>query len=197
MNARSPQTFVGVDVAHAAQDSLVEQERFNAGAASPQFRAELFFGGFERIEAEFAQGGFAGAIFDDSHAAEAANVRVAELAAIVEREKDVSVRDHWSFGWTDDELPRHSQMNQQGRAAVIGARGLKIEHEKFAVPSHGSDLAAGQGLLHGGRIVDKIRFAEPDADNSSFGQDGSKTARDGFYFGKFRHLCSSKLAHCE
>ena len=132
---------------------------------------------------------------DDSHASEAANVRVAELAAVVEREKNVSVRDYRSLGRTDDELARHSQMNQQGGAAVIGARGLKIEHEKFAVPSHGGDLAAGQGLLHGGRIVDEIRFAEANAEKSSAGQDGSKTSRDGFYFGEFRHFCDSTLAH--
>ena len=188
VNARSPETFVRVDVSHAAEDVLVKQERFDAGVASAQSCAELFVGGFERIEAEFAQSGFARTIGYDSHASEAANVRVAELAAVIEREKNVSVRDDRSFGWTDDELPRHSQMNQQRGAAVIGARGLKIEHEEFAVPSHGGDLAAGQSLLHGGRIVDEIRFAEANAEESSSGQDGSKTACDGFYFGKFGHF---------
>ena len=113
MDSGSPQTFVRVDVAHAAQDALVEQERFDARAVSAQFRAEFFLSSFERIEAELAQSGFAVAIFDDSHASEAANVRVAEFAAVVEREKNVSVRDDWSFGWADDELARHSQMNQQ------------------------------------------------------------------------------------
>jgi hypothetical protein len=196
MNARSPETFVRVDVSHAAEDSLVEQERFDAGTASTQFRAEFFFGGFERVEAEFAQSGFVVAIFDDSHTSEAANVRVAEFATIIEREKNVSVRDDRSLGWTDDELARHSQVNQQGGAAVIGACGLKIEHEEFAVSSHGGDLAAGQGLLHGGRIVDEIRFAQANTEKSSSLQDGSETAGDGFYFGEFGHFCDSKLAHC-
>ena len=196
MDSRSPQTFVRIDVAHPAQDALVEQERFDAGAAPTQIRAEFFFGGFERIEAEFAQRGFMLAILDDSHASEAANVRVAELAAIVEREKNVSVCDYRSLGRTDDELARHSQMNQQGGVAVIGARGLKIEHEKFAVSSHGGDLAAGQGLLHRSRIIDEIRFAQADAEKSSAGQDGSETACDGFYFGEFGHFCDSKLAQC-
>jgi hypothetical protein len=195
VNTRAPEAFVRVDVAHPAQDSLVEQERFDAGAASTQFRAEFFFGGFERIEAKFAESGFARTIGYDSHASEAANVGVAELAAIIEREKNVSVRDYGSLGWTDDELARHSQVNQQRGAAVIGARGLKIEHEKFSVPSHGGDLAAGQGLLHGGGIFDEIRFAQANAEESSSGQDGSETARDGFYFGEFGHFCDSKLAH--
>jgi hypothetical protein len=133
-------------------------------------------------------------IFDDSHAAEAANVRVAELAAVVEREKNVSVRDYRSFGRTDDKLPRHSQMNQQRRAAVVGGRGLEIEHEKFSVSSHGGNLAAGQGLLDGDGIVDEIRFAEANAEKTSSGQDGSKTARDGFYFGEFRHFSRLKVS---
>jgi hypothetical protein len=189
MNSGSPQTFVRIDIAHPAQDSLVEQERFDARAASAQFRAEFFLSGFERIEAELAQSGFVVTIFDDSHASEAANVRVAQLAAIVEREKNVSVRDYGSLGWTDDKLPRHSQMNQQGGAAVMGARGLKIQHEKFAVSSHGGDLAAGQSLLHGGRIVDEICFAQANAEESPSGQDGSETTCDRFYFGEFGHFC--------
>ena len=195
MDSGSPQTFVRVNVAHTAQDSLVEQERFDTRAASVQFRAEFFFGGIERIEAEMAECRFARAIGYDSHASEAANVRVAELAAVIEREKNVSVRDYRSFGRTDDELPRHSQMDQQGGPAVIGARGLKIEHEKFAVSSHGGDLAAGQVLLHGGRIVDEIRFAQTNAEETSSGQDGSKTSCDGFYFGEFRHGTDSTLTH--
>jgi hypothetical protein len=108
MNAGSPQAFVRVDVAHAAQDALVEQKRFYAGAASAQLRDEFLFGGFERIEAEFAEDGLVSAIGQHAHAAEAANVGVAELAAIIQGEEDVGVRDHRSFGWTGDELARHS-----------------------------------------------------------------------------------------
>jgi hypothetical protein len=111
MDSRSPEAFVRVDVSHASKDALVEQERFDARAVSAQFRAEFFFGSFERIEAEVAQSGFAVAIFDDSHAAEAANVRVAKFTAVVEREKDVSVRHHRRFGRTNDELAGHSQMD--------------------------------------------------------------------------------------
>lgn len=196
IDSRSPEAFVGIDVSHASQDALIEQERFDAGAASAEFRGEFFFSSFERIETEFAESGFALAIGDDSHASEAANIGVAKLAAVVESEKDVSVRDDRSLGGADDELPRHSQMNQQRGAGAIGARGLKIEHEKFSVSADGRDLAAGQGLLEGGRIVDEIRFAEANAEKSSSGQGGSKAARDGFYFGEFRHFWNSTLAHC-
>lgn len=111
MNSRAPEAFVRVDVSHASKNALVEQERFDAGAASAQFRAEFLFGGFERIEAEVAQSGFGRTIRDDAHATEAANVRVTKFTAVVEREKDVSVRYHRRFGRTNDKLPRHSQMD--------------------------------------------------------------------------------------
>ncbi len=187
VNARAPEAFVRVDVAHASQNALIEQERFDAGAASAQFRGEFLFGGFERIEAEFAQSGFVLAILDDSHASEAANVRVAELAAVVEREKDVSVRHHRRFRRENDELTRHSQMNQQRGVGVIDARGLEVEHEKFSVSANRDDATTRERLLEGGRIIDEIRFAETNAENSSAGQCGSQAARNGFYLGEFGH----------
>jgi hypothetical protein len=195
MNAGAPQTFVRVDVSHAAQDALVEQKRFYAGAASTQFRAEFLFSGLERIEAEFAEDGLVSAAGQHAHAAEAANVRVAQLAAIVEREKDVSVRDYGSLGRANDELARHSQMDQQRGAAIIGARGLKIEHEKFSVSANGGDATAREGLLQCGRIVDEIGLAEANAENSSSWQDGSQAARNGFDLGKFGHGEDWTLTH--
>ncbi len=195
MNSRSPQTFVRVDVAHASQNALIEQERFCAGAASTQFRGEFFFGGFERIEAEFAQSGFARTVGDNPHASEAANVGVAELAAVVEREKNVSVRDHRRFSGANDKLTRHSQMNQQRGAGLIGTCRLEVQQEKFSVSANGGDLAARQSLLHGGRIVDEIRLAQADTEKSSSGQDGSQAARNGFYLGEFRHGMDWTLAY--
>lgn len=79
--------------------------------------------------------------------------------------------------------------------AVIAARGIKIQHEKFSVSSNGGDAAAGQSLLHRGGIVDEIGFAEANAKNSSSGQDGSQTARDGLNFGKLGHAMDWTLAH--
>ncbi len=34
VNTRAPEAFVRVDVAHASQNALIEQERFYAGVAS-------------------------------------------------------------------------------------------------------------------------------------------------------------------
>lgn len=146
------------------------------------------FGGFEGIETEFAKSGFVLAIFDDAHTPEAANVGVTQLTAVVEKDKNVSVRYHRRFSRANDKLACHSQMNQQRRAAAVGAGGLEVEHEKFSVPPNRGDAATGQSLLHGGGIVDEIRLAEANAENSSSGQDGSQAARNGFYLGEFGHF---------
>ncbi len=195
MNAGPPEAFVRVDVAHAAQNALIEQERLDAGAASAQFRGEFLFGGLERIEAEFAQHGFALAVLDDSHASEAANVGVAQLTAIVEREKDVSVRHHRRFRRANDKLTGHSQMNEQRGAGVIGAPRLEIQHEKFSVSADGDDATTGEALLEGGGIIDEIRFAKANGENSPSGERGSQAACNGFYFGEFGHGRDWTLAH--
>ncbi len=195
MNLGVPQAFVRVDVSHASQDALIEQKRFYTGSASTQFRAELLFGSLERIEAEFAEDGLVSAAGQHAHATEATNVGVAQLAAIVEREKNVSVRDYGSLGRTNDELARHSEVDQQRGAAIIFAGGLKIQDQKFSVSADCGDAAAREGLLQGGRIVDEIRLAEANAENSSAGQDSSQAARYGFDLGKFGHFGNSKLAH--
>jgi hypothetical protein len=196
MNAGAPQAFVRVDVSHASQDALVEQERFYAGAASSQLRAEFPFGSLERIEAECAEDGLVSAAGQYAHAAEAANVGVAQLAAIVQSEEDVGVRRDRGFSRTGDKLARHSEVDQERGAAIIGAGRFKIEHEKFSVSADCGDTAAREGLLQGGRIVDKIRLAEANAENSSAGQDGSQAARNGFDLGKFGHSGDSTLAQC-
>ncbi len=132
---------------------------------------------------------------DDSHTSEAANVGVAQLTAIVEREKDVSVRHHRRFRWANDKLTRHSQMNQQRGAGVIGTRRLEVQHEKFSVSSNCDDATTREALLEGSRIVDEIRFAEANGENSPSGERGSQAARNSFYFGEFGHGRDWTLSH--
>ena len=50
------------------------------------------------------------------------------------------------------------------------------------------DQKTGQFPFNGGRIFDEIRFAQAHAENPASGQHGAETARNGFDFGKFRHI---------
>jgi len=62
VNPRAPQTLVSVDIADAAQNMLIEEKRFDAGAARANSGAKFLFFGFQWIEAEFSQDIFARAI---------------------------------------------------------------------------------------------------------------------------------------
>ena len=91
--------FVGVDVAHAAQHALIEQQRFDAARANARARANSFSVISRESEAERGSTRFAAAAPAETrpHSAESADVGVAQLAAVVEREKNVRVRRHRRF----------------------------------------------------------------------------------------------------
>src|SRR5262249_48971534 len=91
MNSRAPEALVGVDVADAAQGSLVEQERLDSRFMRFEKSDELLLGNFKWIgtkTTEFRRQIFRG---KESHATEATGIGVAEFAAIIEQEPDVGV----------------------------------------------------------------------------------------------------------
>src|SRR5208282_3471892 len=98
MNSRAPQAFVRVDIPHAAQYMLIEQQRLDSRAPRTQLRNELRFGRLKRIETELAEDGLAHPVVQNSDAPEPADVRVPELAAVIEREKHMRMRRGGRFG---------------------------------------------------------------------------------------------------
>ncbi len=91
MQARPPQAFVSVDISNAAQDALIEQQRFDSGATARQTATKFLRGNRQRVVTQaFAQfGDFR--VAQKQHLAEAANVGVTQLAAVVELEIDMRV----------------------------------------------------------------------------------------------------------
>lgn len=83
MDARAPQTFVGIDIPHATKNALVEQQRLDSRAPTGEAAAEFVFAGFERVETELAENSVAGGFQYQRHAAETARVGVAKLAIVV------------------------------------------------------------------------------------------------------------------
>ena len=83
MNARAPQTFVGIDIPHAAKNALVEQQRLDSRAPSSKAGAKFLFVGFERVKTELTENTVAGGFRHQSHAAKAARVGVAKLVIVV------------------------------------------------------------------------------------------------------------------
>src|SRR4029077_4893239 len=55
MDPGSPQAFIGIDIADAAQHALVQQERLDPRAAPAKPLGEFFLADFERVGAESGQ----------------------------------------------------------------------------------------------------------------------------------------------
>ena len=55
MNLRAPETFVRIDIPHAAQEPLIEQQRFDPRAAGSRLLDEFLNANFERIGAKGVQ----------------------------------------------------------------------------------------------------------------------------------------------
>ena len=179
MNLRAPEAFVGVDVAHAAKDGLIEQQSFDMCFARVDRSGELRFGGFERIEAERAEHVRLIRVRQDSNTSETASVGVTQFAAIVEGEEDVRVRARGRFGRVHDELAGHAEMNEQGKFTVAVARGSEFKDDEFSVTADLVDAPAGEIAFERDGIVHEVRLAEAHLHDAPAWQDGFQPAHYG------------------
>src|SRR5580658_4487520 len=113
MNARAPQTFVGIDIADAAHGVLTEQQRFDARGARSDFSREIRGVDFERVFAPSRAQVVDPTLRRETHLTEAASVRVAEFVAVVQGEKNVRVRGHGLARIAGGDAARHAEMNYQ------------------------------------------------------------------------------------
>src|ERR1700684_513504 len=111
MYARAPQTLVRVNIAHASQHALIQQQRFDVRASCTNSRAKFFLRRFQRIEPEFAQHAFVRRTREHSHSSKPPNVGVTKLATIVKSKKNMCMRHYGNFRWTGNNLAGHTQMN--------------------------------------------------------------------------------------
>jgi hypothetical protein len=131
MNPGAPQAFIGVDIADAAHHTLIEQQRFDARFSRLNPRAKFVHGDFQRLQSQAAEDAFVVSIGEQRHAAEPANVVVTELAAIIEREKNVCVKRHRSIRRADADFASHAEMNEQRTFFRGRLPRLEVERKKF------------------------------------------------------------------
>jgi len=124
MDARFIQRLIGVNIAHAAQESLIQQQRLDGGASRLQQLPKLVERDAERVGTE-RRGPF-GQFFAPFDAAEMADVVINQQAAI-EFENGARVRA--GFG-IEQQLSRHAQMDHQHAP-------IERENDKLAVALHG------------------------------------------------------------
>ena len=190
MNPRAPEAFVRVDIPDAPHNVLIEEKRFDACAPRANGGMKFFLACFERVQAEFPEKTFARAICKNPDAPEPANVGVAQLAAIIEHEKHVSMRSNAGFRGTRHNLPSHAEVNLKRELRAGGNRALEIQQEKFSEAAHGSDPATRQIPLDGRGIINEICFPQTHAEDAPPRQHSLQSAGDGLDFRQFRHIIS-------
>ena len=113
MQTRAEQALVCIDVANAAQNFLVEQQRLDAGAPRSEVSAEILGADFERLVAQMSLEIRQLRLRDEKHAAEAPDVRIAQLSPIVEDKEDMRMRRNGFPGTDYFQLASHPKMDDK------------------------------------------------------------------------------------
>src|SRR5271163_1385694 len=113
MNLRAPQAFVGINIPHAAQKTLIQQKRLYPRAPGSRLFHKFLRADFQRIGAKRAQLLCERLCLQIREAPKSPRVGITELAIIIEREKSMCVFFGWlgSGAWSN--LPGHSKMHKQ------------------------------------------------------------------------------------
>jgi len=201
MNFRAPQTFVGVDISDAAQDGLIEQQGLDAGAARADSLGKFLRAHLQGIRAKVRELVGEQRAGEIGHAPEAAGIGIAQLAAVVEPEPNMSVFCAGMRSRARGKLPGHSQVNQKGRGRCVSILrpffllpgGGESEQHEFSVALDRFDLSSGKMLLKRRRIIDKVSFAQHDGQNAAADDALLQSARDGLDLGEFRHSSSLSI----
>jgi len=102
--------LVGIDVAHAGEEGLVEQRSLDGQFAAAEESGKVAGGDGERFGAGGVKGGGADEL-TEFETAEAAGIDEAKLAAALEAEADVGVGDDRLVGRGNQQAAGHSQMD--------------------------------------------------------------------------------------
>ena len=109
-DAGAEKAFVGVDVADAGEESLIEKGGFDRGPAAAEKGGEGFCADGEGLEAGGEECGGIAEIFVDE-ATEAARIDKAKLTAAGESEAGVSVGRGGRIGIGDEETAGHAEVH--------------------------------------------------------------------------------------
>jgi hypothetical protein len=180
---RCPQRFVGVDVADARDERLVEEERLQSPLPRPKAAAERADRQLVRQRLWPYRGERVVGRDVEPDPAELANVPKADLAAILEREDKADVRVVWPSLWHDEELTGHLQVDRQERSAG------KVDHELLAAPADGLDPAAGHtvGERLQTEVAERPSPARLGIDDRRANDEPAQVAGNGFDLGQLRH----------
>jgi hypothetical protein len=197
------EALVGIDVADAVQQALVEQRCFDGGASLVKELAEVGFGDAQRFCAGTTEAsdirGVIRCLFGDvqAHAAEAAGIDKAEFldsrtppgtqhehAVGVQWARHVGIGDHQPAGHPE----MHDPLDGFTFWIALGL-GSEVEDDVLAHTIDALDGAAGEGLGHGGgwRLHRLALAREPDLFDAVACDALVDAVGDGFDLGEFGH----------
>ena len=116
-DAGAVEGFVGVDVADASEDGLVEKGRFDAGAFGADVLGELVGCKAPRFGAEFGVGGYG--VVDGPQSGPSSGVVEFDAPVVVEVEGGSTVSDRVVFGVSDVEGAGHSHVEHEVRLGLV------------------------------------------------------------------------------
>ena len=173
--------LVGVDVADAVEEGLVEKRGLDGGLAGAEEGDEVFEWDGEGL--------FAGAgirIGGYGEAAEAAGVDEAEFAAAAEGEDGVGVGWDGSIRGGDEEATGHAQVDQELGGLLI-VRQVDDYGLAYAVNAVNAGVGEGFGDGLGWRLEGLGLVAGPDREDGLAGDALMDAIGYGFDFGEFGH----------
>jgi hypothetical protein len=192
VDARPPERLVGVDVAHARDALLGEQERLDWLAAAARQRAQRLRGegGVERLHAEARAEVGVARVDAEQHdpGAEAAHVVEQEPLARVELHAHAHVRTGLLVAGPDEQqVARHAQVHHEVHVVV------ELEQQVLAAAGDSADPPSGHGrgeLLRRSRLaparVDHVEPLDPPGDEG-----GRELKADRLDLGELGHLAGS------
>lgn len=186
MNARAPKAFVRINIPHSAKNALIEQQRLDARATCANLRDEILRGDIERVRPKIFPKARDPLLRYEPHLAEAPNVRVAKLEAIVQFYERVRVRQNRFVRLARHQLARHAKVNEKVKRRAQIAERLECHRDKFSIAFDARNAAARQLFAERDRILNEIGFAEANAHDAAANKRASQSAHDGFDFGQFR-----------
>jgi hypothetical protein len=206
MEARSPQRFIGVDVAHAGDEVLVEQKGLEAASAPCEQLAEMGSGEAVRkrlgTRGENAHGLAVGrqtcclVAAIQTHPPEFPDVAEPNLAPIGQRQDDVNVPILRRTGRNHEQLAGHLEVNGQnyrsGRRRSLGfAHGSRPQpdQELLSAPSNSLYLASRNRDRKALRLVAAQRLGpiRARADDPRACHQATEVAGNRLDFGQFGH----------
>lgn len=190
-NAGAKEAFVGVDVADAVEQGLIEQSGFDGDFAALKEARKIISVDGHRLTARSAEG-WVFAQVEEFEPTESAGVNETDLAGIAQCEPGVGVRNDGLVGVGDDEPTGHAEVDDplvRGGRIARGRLGGEVADDVFADSPDGQEPGAGEScLLPLRRGFHRFGIAaEPCVDDLGVVDAFVDAAGDGFDFGQFGH----------